>query len=412
MGETAVTRKEKYARLLIRVGLNVQKGQNVVISSPVECADFARMCADEAYAAGCREVIMNWGDDYLTRQKFLHADDSVFNEYPAWLADFRNGEARRGSPFLSIHAADPEILKGVSPERISNFQKVSGKALEPFRTLEMSNGFPWCIASVPIPSWSRLVFPDLDADAANEKLWDAIYGAVRVYEDSDPVELWEQHLDELGKRRKVLNGYNFRYLRYKNSIGTDLTVELPENHKWEGGGERAAAGFGFVANMPTEETFTVPKRDGVNGRVVASMPLVLNGNIIDGFEFTLKDGRVIDFDAKKGRDFLASTLDTDEGSRFFGECALVQYDSPISNSKILFYNTLFDENASCHFALGKGYPCIKGAGEMSQDELRAAGVNDSIIHVDFMVGTPDLSIVGETRDGKRVPVFVDGNFAF
>ena len=408
-----MTRQEKYARLLIEVGLNVQKGQDLIISCPVECAPFARMCADAAYDVGCREVTMNWVDEYLTRQKYLRADSSVFSEYPEWQALFRNTAAQKGTAYLNISASDPQLLKGVDSARISGFQRAAGTALETFRRLQTSNGFPWCIASVPIESWAKQVFPDLPADEAMQKLENAIYDTVRIYEgDSDPVKLWHEHLDTLGRRREVLNGYRFKYLKYKNSLGTDLTVELPEGHVFQGGGERAAAGFMFIANMPTEETFTVPQRGGVNGRVYASMPLVLSGNIVDGFWFEFKDGRVVDFGASRGRDVLAATLDVDEGARYLGEAALVPYDSPISNSKILFYNTLFDENASCHFALGNGYPCLEGGEEMSQQELEQHGVNSSLIHVDFMVGTKDMSITGVTADGSEIPVFVDGNFAF
>ena len=400
-----------YARLLIQEGLNVQKGQRLVINCPVDCAPFARLCADEAYAVGCREVIMKWRDDYLTRIKYLYAEDSVCDEVNQWEVLLCDTVSEEGAAWLAIHADDPENLKGVDPDRIRRSQIASGKALEKFRQREMRDEFPWCVASIPTEAWAKAVFPALDTDAAMEKLWSEILTACRV-DGGDAVANWRAHSDELQKHVKMLNDYNFKSLHYTNSIGTDLTVELPEGHFWAGDSEKSAAGIEFSANIPTEEIFTLPKRDGVNGTVVASKPLCHNGNIIDGFRFTLKDGKIVEVHAEQGEDILRDACTVDEGASFFGEAALVPYDSPISNSGILFYNTLFDENASCHFAFGEAYPCIHGSENMSEDELKAAGVNFSMTHVDFMVGTADLSIVGTTHDGKEIPVFVNGNFAF
>lgn len=404
-------RMRQYARLLIRVGVNIQKGQDLVLFSPVECAPFARMCATEAYAAGCREVIVNWRDDYMTREKYLKAADDVFDSYPSWLADFYNGYAEQGAAYLSISASDPENLKGVDPGRIHRAEVASGAAVKTFRRLQMVNGFPWCIASVPVASWAKKVFPDADGETAVDKLWDAICAAVRV-DGADPVENWEKHLAALGARKRKLNEYRFRTLHYVNSLGTDLTIELPKTHFWQAGGDRTHDGQVFIANMPTEEIFTAPKRDGVNGVVVASMPLVKDGNVIDKFSMRLRDGKIVEVHAEQGEDVLKSAISVDEGASYLGEVALVPYDSPISNAGILFYNTLFDENASCHLAFGEAYPCIEGGMEMDREELSAHGLNDSITHVDFMVGTADLSITGTTWDGREVPVFKDGNFAF
>lgn len=404
---------EKYARLLVEVGLNVQKGQTVIIAAPVECAAFARMCASAAYAVGCREVIMDWGDDYLARQKYLHAADEVFDEVPEWRKNFYNGYARQGAGFLGISASDPENLKGVDPDRLRRTSIASGAALSEYRNAVTNNGTPWCIASVPIPSWAKRVFPDAKTEQeAMEKLWEKIFAAVRVEDETDPVQLWHEHIQRLSYYRDKLTEYNFKYLHYTNSLGTDLMVELPENHFWAAGSEISKGGIEFVANMPTEEIFSAPKFDGVNGKIVASMPLVKDGNIIDNFYMILKDGKIVEVHAEKGEEILKNAISIDEGASYLGEVALVPYDSPIQNSKTLFYSTLFDENAACHFAFGEAYPMVKGSDEMTPEEQKAHGLNISKTHVDFMIGTADLSIVGITHDGEKIPVFVNGNFAF
>ena len=402
---------QEYARLLIRVGLNVQKGQNLVISSPVECAFFARMCAEEAYAVGCREVIMNWHDDAMARLKYLHADDAIFDEVALWRRHFFNDYALEGAAYLAISASDPENFKGVETSRIIRAQQASGKALKDFDRLQMSSGFPWCIASIPIPSWAKTVFPDVEEEEAMDQLWDAIFKAVRISGDGTAVEQWEEHLATLHKRLETMNRLNFKTLRYTNALGTDLTVELPEGHIWEAGNDVTQSGQTFIANIPTEELFTAPLKTGINGVVYSAMPLVHDGAIIDKFHFVVKDGKIVEAHAEKGEETLKGAISVDEGASYFGEVALVPYDSPISNQKILFYNTLFDENAACHMAFGEAYPCLEGGREMSKDELKARGLNDSFTHVDFMIGTADLSIVGITHDGQEIPVFVDGNFA-
>lgn len=404
---------QKYARLLIEVGLNVQKGQNLMISSPIECAEFARMCASAAYDVGCREVIMNWKDDLSDRLKYLHAADDVFDSYPEWRKIMLTEHAKGGGALLNIYATDPENMVGVDHSRLSRFESVAGKALEEYRQLQMSNTVPWCVASVPIPSWAVKVFPQAEPDDAMNLLWDAIFNAVRISDDTDVVEEWRKHIDQLTVRKDYLNKLNLKSLHYKNSIGTDLVVELPEGHIWAAGSEFTKAGQVFVANMPTEEIFTAPKKDGVNGVVVSSIPFVKDGNIIENFKMTLKDGKIVHVQADKGVEVLRNAISVDEGASYLGEVALVPYDSPISNTKILFYNTLFDENASCHFAFGQAYPSsIKGGEMMSKEELKLRGLNDSITHEDFMVGTEDLSIIGTTQDGEQIPIFVDGNFAF
>ena len=402
---------QEYARLLVRVGLNVQRGQTLVISSPVECAYFARLCAAEAYAAGCKEVVMNWHDDALGRMKYLYADDAVFDDVPLWRRHFFNDYAQEGAAYLAISASDPENLKGVDGSRIIRAQQASGKALKEFDRLQMCSGFPWCIASIPLPNWAKTVFPEDGEERAMERLWDAIFRAVRISGDGKAVEKWQAHLKTLHARMEKLNALKFKSLHYTNALGTDLTVELPEGHIWEAGNDVTLSGQEYIANIPTEELFTSPLKTGVNGVVYASLPLVHDGNIIDGFHFVVKDGKIVEARARQGEETLQAAIAVDEGASYFGEVALVPYDSPISNQKILFYNTLFDENAACHIAFGEAYPCLEGGQKMTKEELKARGLNDSITHVDFMVGTPDLRIVGTTHDGREIPVFENGNFA-
>lgn len=403
---------EEYAKLLVEVGINIQKGQNLVISCPVDCAWFARLCAKAAYAAGCREVIMGWGDDQLSREKYLHAADDVFDSVPEWRIRFLTDYAKEGAAFLHIGGSDPEILKGVDQDRLVRSSRSSGRDLKDYRQMQMSNAFPWAIGAIPVPSWAKKVFPDCSEEEAMEKLWDAILTSVRVTGDGKAVQRWQEHLDTLQIRIDKLNALRLESLHYTNGLGTDLTIRLPEDHLWGGGDGVSKAGIHFIANMPTEEIFTAPLKDGIDGVVYASMPLVLKGEVVDKFHFVIKEGKIVEVHAEVGEEKLKAETTLDEGASYFGEVALVPYDSPIRNQELLFYNTLFDENAACHLAFGEAYTeCIKGGEDMSKEELKAHGLNDSITHVDFMVGTADLSITGRTHDGKEVPIFVNGNFA-
>lgn len=402
---------EEYAHLLIEVGLNLQKGQYLVINSPVICADFARLCVKAAYEVGAKQVIMQWRDDFVSRQYYLNAADEVFDQVFQWDVDRNLGLAKLNAARLSISASDPELLKGVDPSRLEREDKAVGEANREYHEMMMNSSFPWCVASIPVPSWAKKVFPELPEDEAMERLWQEILKAVRIDSNGGAVERWRKHCEYLKQKRELLNEYNFKFLHYTNSLGTDLMVELPEDHIWMAGSELSKSGIEFVANMPTEEVFTAPKRDGVNGKIVASRPLVEGGNIIDGFYMILKDGVITEVHAEKGEEYLKKAISIDEGASRFGEVALVPYDSPISNSGVLFYNTLFDENASCHFAFGAAYPCVKDGDKMTSEQLLERGLNDSITHCDFMVGTEDLSIIGITHDGKRIAVFENGNFA-
>lgn len=403
---------EKYALLIVKTGLNLQPKQTLVITSPIECASFTRLVAQKAYQEGARDVVIQWKDELFSKIRFLHAPEEVFEEFPDWQKGFYLSYTHQGAAFLSISASDPELMKDVNPERMIKAQKASSTALKEYMDSLFNNKNAWCVVSIPTAAWAKKVFPALAEDEAVEKLWETIFMTVRA-DTENPIISWHEHKTNLKNRIDLLNTYAFKSLHYRNSLGTDLLIELPRTHVWLGGADYTSGGLEFIANMPTEEVFTLPMRTGVNGRVVSSMPLNYNGNLIDHFSLTFQDGKIIDFTAEKGYETLKNIIKTDEGSHFLGEVALVPYDSPISNSKILFFNTLFDENASCHLAIGKAYPvCIRNCETISPDELRKLGVNDSLLHVDFMIGTNDLEIIGKTLDGKEILVFRNGNFAF
>lgn len=403
------TKLKEYADLLVRIGLNVQSGQQVNIFAPVDCAILVRACAEACYDAGAREVVVMWNDDKISRMKYLRAADAVFDEMPAWLKTFYDSALENKCPHLAIVGDDPESLKGVDPTRIQRWRQTTGRAIEAYYKAQTNNDFQWLVAACPTPAWANMVFPG--ADNAIEQLWEAVFAAVRVTGDGKAVEHWAEHVREQKKLVAKLNEYAFTTLHYRSGLGTDLTVGLPENHFWTGASELAGNGVEFIANLPTEEIFSLPHKDRVNGRVYASKPLSLNGNLVDGFWLELKDGRIVDLHADVGEEYLRKSVTLDEGSSYLGEVALVPYDSPISNTGLLFYETLFDENAACHFAFGEAYPCIHGADKLSPDEQKELGINQSINHVDFMVGTADLEIVGTTHDGREIKVFENGNFA-
>lgn len=400
-----------YAKLCVKVGINVQPGQPLVIGSPIEGAEFVRLIAKHAYEAGAKEVHINWNDEYLTKMKYENAPMEVFENFPKWYADGMEDYAKDGAGFISISAQDPELLKEIDPRKIAAYNKSASMALKEWRKYTMNDINAWCVVSIPTESWAKRVFPDLTGDEAVEKLWKAIFDATRM-NLKDPVKAWEDHMANLTNKVEILNEKAFKYLHYTSSNGTDLTVELPDNHIWAGGGAINSKGTHFAPNMPTEEVFTLPLKTGVNGVVYSTKPLNYGGKLIDEFKLIFKDGKVHDYQAKVGNEVLADLLDIDEGAKYLGEVALVPHDSPISNSNIIFMNTLFDENASCHFAFGKAYPTnIVGGENMTDEELEAHGVNDSLTHVDFMIGSADMSIVGETKDGEKVNVFVNGNWS-
>lgn len=401
----------KYADLVVTKGINIQKNQSVVISCPIERADFARALARKAYEKGASEVIVNWLDDELTLLKYENAPMDVFEEYPQWAVDKSKYYYEKGAAIISVSATDPELLKNVDPIKIATYNKVASLANKENMKYTMNDINSWCVVSVPTKGWAKRVFPELSEDEAVKKLWEAIFYTTRV-DKENPIEEWDKHVAEMDRNASFLNEKKFVKLHYTNSKGTDLEVELPKGHIWLSAGSTNANNTVFIANMPTEEVFTLPKKDGVNGKLFSTKPLNYGGNIIDEMEFTFKDGKVVEYDAKIGKKYLDDMFSVDENGKYLGEVALVPYDSPISNSNILFINTLFDENASCHFAFGKAYPtCIEGGTEMTDEELKAHGVNDALIHEDFMVGSSDLSIIGITEDGEEIEIFKDGNWA-
>jgi aminopeptidase len=399
----------KYADLVVRTGINLQEKQQLVINSPIECAFFARMIAEKAYEAGAINVIVDYNDEKLALIKYNKAPKESFEKEPSYLALSREELLKEKTAFISISARDPELLSGVDSNKISTLAKTTNKALKNFSSALMSNQVQWCVVSIPTKAWAKKVFPEVSEEEAVEKLWDSIFSIVRV-DNENPVAAWDEHLTKLKTRAEYLNEKKFKYLYYK-SKGTDLVVELPQGHIWVSGEEDTKDGINFVANMPTEEVFTLPKRDGVNGYVTSKKPLNYGGNIIDNFKLTFKDGKIVEHTAENGEEILKGLLDTDEGARYLGEVALVGHNSPISNSNLIFYNTLFDENASCHFAFGEAYPsCLTGSENMSKEELLENGVNDSLTHVDFMIGSAELEIIGETATGEKSQVFKDGNW--
>ncbi|WP_332694665.1 aminopeptidase [Halalkalibacter lacteus] len=402
---------EKYADLAVKVGVNIQKGQTLVVRTPINAAEFVRSVAKKAYEAGAKNVHVEWSDEEITKTKYELAPDEAFHEFPEWVAKGYEEMAENGAAFLSITGSNPDLLKDADPERVSNANKASGKAMQGFRSYIMSDKISWSIVAVPSEGWARKVFPEDSEEKAVEKLWDAIFAATRINQ-ADPVAAWQEHLSILDDKMNALNDKHYHALHY-TSEGTDLVIELPETHLWVSGGSINKDGVAFVANMPTEEVFTSAKKTGVNGTVSSTKPLNYGGTLINNFSLTFKDGKVIDFKAEEGYETLKRLLDTDAGARFIGEVALVPHKSPISDTNILFYNTLFDENASNHLAIGSAYAfCIEGGKDMDKEELEKNGLNTSLTHVDFMIGSADMNIDGVYEDGKREPIFREGNWAF
>lgn len=402
---------EKYADLAVKVGVNVQKGQTLVINTSLDAAEFVRLVVKKAYEAGAHNVVVNWSDDAVSRTKYELAPNEAFHEYPEWRAKEIEELAENGAAFMSIVSSSPDLLKGVNPERIANFQKAAGQALHTYRRYIQSDKVSWTVIAAPSQSWAEKVFPNESAESAVEKLWDAIFKATRADLDH-PVEAWKKHDETLHEKVNYLNEKRYKKLHYK-APGTDLTIELPEKHLWVGAGSVNEKGHEFMANMPTEEVFTVPYKSGVNGTVSSTKPLSYGGNLIDNFSVTFENGRIVDVKAEEGEEILKRLVDTDEGSHYLGEVALVPHNSPISQSNVLFYNTLFDENASNHLAIGSAYAfCIEGGKQMTSEELAENGLNESITHVDFMIGSAEMDIDGITEDGTSEPIFRNGDWAF
>lgn len=402
---------EKYAELAVKVGVNVQKDQTLAVNATIDNAELIRLIVKKAYEAGAKNVVVNWNDDIVTRMKYDMAPDKAFNEYPHWRAKEMEELAENGAAFMSVVSSGPDLLKGVDPIRIANFQKAAGKAMNKYRQYIQSDKISWTVIAAPSEDWAEKVFPDAPSDERVAMLWDAIFKATRVDLD-DPIQAWKKHDKNLHEKVDYLNERRYNKLHYK-APGTDLTIELPKGHLWVGAGSINEQGHEFMANMPTEEVFTVPYKYGVNGTVTNTKPLSYGGNIIDGFTLTFEKGRIVDVKAEEGEEILMGLVDTDEGAHYLGEIALVPFNSPISQSNILFYNTLFDENASNHIAIGSAYAfCLEDGKNMSQDELEKNGLNTSITHVDFMIGSEKMDIDGILESGESEPVFRNGDWAF
>lgn len=401
----------QYAELAVKIGVNLQKGQILHISAPILAADFVEHAVKVAFETGAADVIVDWHDEKVTRLRYDLAPDEAFEDFPDWKVQKMDDLVKKDAAFMTVFSENPDLLAGVDPKRVALSQKTAGQKLQTSRAALMSGAVSRTVVSTPTPEWANKVFPELETEAAIDALWDQIFKITRVATEN-PIESWKVHGANFLKKLDLLNGQQFKALHYKGD-GTDLVIELPENHVWIGGGLENAKGVYVYPNIPTEEVFTAPKRDGVNGTVTSTMPLNYAGTVIENFTLTFEKGRIVHVTAEKGEETLKNLIESDEGSHYLGEVALVPNNSPISETGLIFYNTLFDENASCHLAIGNAYSFnVQGGTRMSQEELHASGLNNSITHVDFMVGSATLDIDGETSDGARVPVFRNGNWAF
>ncbi len=402
---------QRYAELAVKVGVNLQAGQRLILRAPIDAAPLARAITARAYRAGARLVDVMWHDDQVTLARFRHAPDGSFEEYPTWRSEALAARAEAGDAFLSIYAEDPDLLRDQDPDKVKTAKLTTQRHMRPYFDLLEQNRFNWCALSAPVVPWARRVFPDATTDDdALDRLWDAILTTVRV-DRADPVAAWREHLSLLQAKTELLNQKQYRALRYRGP-GTDLTVGLPPGHRWLGGHIERHDGVRFVPNMPTEEVFTLPHREQVDGTVTATRPLSYAGVLIEGFGMQFEKGQVTQVWAERNQQALDGLLDTDEGARRLGEVALVPHGSPISNSGLLFYNTLFDENASSHLALGRAYQfSLEGGTRMSHEEFQAAGGNDSLTHVDFMMGSGELDVDGVLADGTADPLMRDGEWA-
>lgn len=404
-------RQRQYAELLLREGVNVQPGQEVAITAPAVALSFVRMVVEEAYKAGAGHVTVMWKDDELSRLEYENVATSWFETVPEWRKAQLNGLAEKGACFLWLDGDDPDGLKGIDPVKIATGSRAVNTQCSIWRSGLDFGRNAWSIGGVPTPAWAAKVFPDKEPGDALLALWDAVLEVARV--TSDPHSEWETHNAMLEKSKRRLNAAHFSALHYKAGNGTDLTVGLTSKHIWEGGAATTVGGVRFFPNIPTEEIFTTPDRNATQGVVHSALPLVHAGKMVRDFWFRFENGRVVEFDAAEGRDVLASIIETDDGSAYLGECALISKNTPIRESGLLFYSTLYDENASCHLALGMGFPeCYEGGFDLSPDELLTHGVNQSAQHVDFMIGTDDLDITGIKPDGEEVPVFTHGQWAW
>lgn len=397
-----------YAELIIKKGVALKKGQEVFLVSSVTTYEFARKIVSTAYENGAKKVTVLYTDEKVTRQRFLNETEDEISHIENWEIAQRDVIADNKCAYICILSESPDAYADCNASKVIALSRARHKAFVKFYDMSKGNLFKWCLVGYPSKEWADKVFPN--DENAYEKLRDCIFNSMRLYEPN-PIIAWEEHGQRLKKSYTYLNKMQFDELVYKNGLGTNLRVGMPKNYLFAGGGEETVDGEHFIANMPTEEVFSAPHKRKVNGVVYSSMPLIHNGQSVEDFYFEFKDGKVINYGAKKGKDVLDGILTTDEGSSYLGEIALVSYDTPIRKMNTLFYNTLFDENASCHFALGSAYTaCVQGADKMSREEQEKVGLNYSLEHVDFMVGTYDLEVSG-IKDGKEYPIFRSGRWA-
>lgn len=402
---------KKYARLIAETGVNVQDNHTVVLQISVDQAPLARLITEEAYRLGAAEVIVQWSDETIQREFLAHAATDRIENVPQYKIDQTDDWIAKGASRISVVSSNPDALAGVDAQRVAAFQTANGKALVNLRKATQANKVSWTVVAAASEGWAAKVFPELaTSEEQVDALWNEIFKTTRIYEEN-PVIAWDIHDKKLQEKAAELNEQQFTALHY-TAPGTDLTIGLPKNHLWEGAGSYNARGEEFMANMPTEEVFTAPDSRRVDGYVSSTKPLSYAGTIISGMKFTFKDGKVVDFSAEQGEEALKNLLAIDEGVKHLGEVALVPDPSPISQSGLIFYNTLFDENASNHLAFGSAYAFnLQGGTEMSEEELAEAGLNRSQTHVDFMVGSDKMNIDGIKEDGTIVPVFRNGDWA-
>lgn len=398
----------KYARTLLACGVNLQENQTLIVSVDVENKDFALIVTEEAYQLGAKEVVINWRYAPIAKQRLLHAAQEVLETPAKWIPTYYEQYVEEKSAFLSLISANPRALAGVPSERISLQSRNLNKVLSFYHTAIMSSAVTWCVAAVPTVLWADLLGFEGSDDEKIEQLWQTLFTLSRIDGVSEE-ESFENHMKRLEERTDKLNALDLKALRYTCENGTNLLVQLPEGHLWLGGAEKAKDGTVFNANIPTEEVFSAPQWNGVEGTVVSTKPLIYHGNQISNFSFTFKGGKIVDYSAEEGYDILKELIETDEGSHYLGEVALVDHYSPISQSNRIYYETLFDENASCHLAIGAAYPtCLKNSDGLSEDELKERGLNQSLTHVDFMIGHENMNITGITKDGQQVDIMING----
>lgn len=405
---------KKYAELAIRVGVNLQPQQNLVIGFATrqvfpEHAEFARYLTEAAYDAGAKFVHVDYGDERWLRETIHRGSLETLEARARWQAEWVERLAAEGAAFIAIPATDPDLYIGVPADRVTTANRQIAAAFRPFNDQRTNNAYSWALLSAPTQAWANKVYPELPADERVDALWRGILACARA-DGANPVEGWHQHLAQLRKRSDWLNGLGIHKLHY-TAPGTDLWIEMPPRHFWTAALQETPEGIPFVANIPTEEVYSVPLKTGVNGTVSSTLPLNHNGTLIDGIQLRFEGGRIAAYSATSGQEALASIIEADDGSHYLGEVALVSVDSPIAKMKRLFYNTLFDENASCHLAIGKAYPLIEGGRHLDASDWEKHGLNSSLMHVDFMIGSEKLDIDAKTKDGHTVPIFRQGRFA-